>query len=120
MVTESRINLIVNASNAIRPLQRTNDITRKLAGNNRRLQGRIDRTNKSLRATGAAAAVASGGLNAVAGAARNLLLGFGLFKTAEFILFNRSIALLNEDFLNKSSACCFVFIISVLLNLFII
>lgn len=88
MATESRINLIVNASNAIRPLQRTNDITRKLAGNNRRLKGRIDRTNKSLRATGAAAAVASGGLNAVAGAARNLLLGFGLFKTAEFVLFN--------------------------------
>ena len=88
MAAESRVNLIVNASNAIRPLQRTNDITRKLAGNNRRLQGRIDRTNKSLRATGAAAAVASGGLNAVAGAARNLLLGFGLFKTAEFILFN--------------------------------
>ena len=28
MATESRINLIVNASNAIRPLQRTNDITR--------------------------------------------------------------------------------------------
>jgi tape measure domain-containing protein len=88
VATESRINLIVNASNAIRPLQRTNDITRKLAGNNRRLKGRIDRTNKSLRATGAAAAVASGGLNAVAGAARNLLLGFGLFKTAEFVLFN--------------------------------
>ncbi len=88
MATESRINLIVNASNAIRPLQRTNDITRKLAGNNRRLKGRIDRTNKSLRQTGAAAAVASGGLNAVAGAARNLLLGFGLFKTAEFVLFN--------------------------------
>ena len=88
MAAESRVNLIVNASNAIRPLQKTNDITRKLAGNNRRLQGRIDRTNKSLRATGAAAAVASGGLNAVAGAARNLLLGFGLFKTAEFILFN--------------------------------
>ena len=88
MATESRINLIVNASNAIRPLQRTNDITRKLAGNNRRLKGRIDKTNKSLRATGAAAAVASGGLNAVAGAARNLLLGFGLFKTAEFVLFN--------------------------------
>lgn len=88
MAAESRVNLIVNASNAIRPLQRTNDITRKLAGNNRRLKGRIDRTNKSLRATGAAAAVASGGLNAVAGAARNLLLGFGLFKTAEFILFN--------------------------------
>tara|TARA_Y100000004_G_scaffold59041_1_gene65675 strand:+ start:15658 stop:17373 length:1716 start_codon:yes stop_codon:yes gene_type:complete len=88
VATESRINLIVNASNAIRPLQRTNDITRKLAGNNRRLKGRIDRTNKSLRQTGAAAAVASGGLNAVAGAARNLLLGFGLFKTAEFVLFN--------------------------------
>ena len=88
MATESRINLIVNASNAIRPLQRTNDITRKLAGNNRRLKGRIDKTNKSLRATGAAAGVAAGGLNAVAGAARNLLLGFGLFKTAEFVLFN--------------------------------
>ena len=88
MATESRINLIVNASNAIRPLQRTNDITRKLAGNNRRLEQRINRTNKSLRATGGAAAVASNGLNAVAGAARNLLLGFGLFKTAEFILFN--------------------------------
>ena len=88
MAAESRVNLIVNASNAIRPLQRTNDITKKLAGNNRRLKGRIDRTNKSLRATGAAAAVASGGLNAVAGAARNLLLGFGLFKTAEFVLFN--------------------------------
>jgi len=88
VATESRINLIVNASNAIRPLQRTNDITRKLAGNNRRLKGRIDKTNKSLRATGAAAGVAAGGLNAVAGAARNLLLGFGLFKTAEFVLFN--------------------------------
>ncbi len=88
MATESRINLIVNANNAIRPLQRTNDVTRKLAGNNRRLKGRIDKTNKSLRATGAAAGVASGGLNAVAGAARNLLLGFGLFKTAEFVLFN--------------------------------
>ena len=58
-MAQSTVKLIVDAQNAIRPLQRTDQITKQLGKNTDKLKGSLDRSNRSLRNTGRAAKSAS-------------------------------------------------------------
>jgi len=60
-VAQSTVKLIVDAQNAIRPLQRTNDATKELSKNTNKLKDSLNKSNRSIRETGKAAKSASGG-----------------------------------------------------------
>ncbi len=60
-MAQSTVKLIVDAQNAIRPLQRVNQQTQNLNKNTNKLKDSLNKSNTSLRATGRAATSASGG-----------------------------------------------------------
>jgi len=86
-VAQSTVKLIVDAQNAIRPLQRVNEQTKALSKSTDKLKGRLDRGNRSLRDTGRAAKTASAGVGTLVGALKPLLAAFAILGTAKFIFF---------------------------------
>jgi len=87
-VAQANVKLIVDAQNAIAPLKRVNEQTKALSSSTDKLKGRLDGSNRSLKNTGRAAKTASAGVNKLGSAVKNLLIGFSLFKTASFVIFN--------------------------------
>ena len=86
-MAQSTVKLIVDAQNAIRPLQRVNEQTKALSKSTDKLKGRLDRGNRSLRDTGRAAKTASAGVGTLVGALKPLLAAFAILGTAKFIFF---------------------------------
>jgi len=86
-VAQSTVKLIVDAQNAIRPLQRTNDATKQLSKNTDKLKGRLDKSNRSFRETGRSAKTASTGVKSLVGALRPLLAALAVVGSARFVLF---------------------------------
>jgi len=84
-VAQSTVRLIVDAQNAITPLKRVNDQTKKLSQTTDKLKGRLDKSNRSLRDTGRSAKVASTGVKGLVGALRPLLAALAVVGTARFI-----------------------------------
>jgi hypothetical protein len=86
-VAQSTVKLIVDAQNAIRPLQRVNEQTKALSKSTDTLKGRLDKSNSSLRSTGRAAKTASGGVRTLVGALRPLLTALAVIGTGKFVIF---------------------------------
>ena len=84
-MAQSTVKLIVDAQNAIRPLQRVNDQTKALSSNTNKLKGRLDKSNRSLRDTGKSAKQASSGVKTLTGALGPLLKALAVAATARFI-----------------------------------
>ena len=60
-MAQSTVRLIVDAQNAIVPLQRVNKQTQLLSNNTNKLKGRLDKSSRSLKDTGKSAKVAAAG-----------------------------------------------------------
>ena len=84
-MAQSTVRLIVDAQNAIRPLQRTDQITRNLSRNTDKLKGRLDKANRSFHSVGRGAKTASAGVNTLVASLRPLLTALALIGTARFI-----------------------------------
>jgi tape measure domain-containing protein len=84
-VAQSTVRLIVDAQNAIRPLQRTDQITQQLSKNTNKLKGRLDRSSRSLRDTGKSAKVAATGFGTLTKSIAPLLKALAIIGTARFI-----------------------------------
>ena len=84
-MAQSTVRLIVDAQNAIRPLQRTDQITQQLSKNTNKLKGRLDRSNRSFRDQGASARVAAGGVRTLTNSLAPLLKALALAATFRFV-----------------------------------
>ena len=84
-MAQSTVKLIIDAQNAITPLKRVNESTKKLSQNTNKLKGRIDSTNRSLRNTGRSAKAASGGINTLKASVAPLLKILALIGAVRFI-----------------------------------
>ena len=84
-MAQSTVRLIVDAQNAIRPLQRTDQITRQLSKNTDKLKGRLDRSNRSFREQGTSAKVAAGGVQTLTRSIAPLLKALALAATFRFV-----------------------------------
>ena len=86
-MAQSTVKLIVDAQNAIRPLQRVNEQTKALSSSTDKLKGRLDKSNRSLKNTGTSARTASTGVKSLVGALRPLLAALAVVGSARFVLF---------------------------------
>ena len=84
-MAQSTVKLIVDAQNAIRPLQRVNQQTKALSNSTNKLKGRLDRSNRSLRDTGRAAKTASAGVSTLTKAFAPLLAAVSVLGAARFV-----------------------------------
>jgi tape measure domain-containing protein len=84
-VAQSTVKLIVDAQNAIRPLQRVNKETTALSKSTDKLKGRLDKSNRSIRDTGKSATGASAGVKKLTGSLAPLLKALAVAATARFI-----------------------------------
>ena len=84
-MAQSTVKLIVDAQNAIRPLQRVNEQTKALSKSTDKLKGKLDKSNKSIRDTGKAAKTASSGVGTLVGALKPLLAALAVIGTAKFV-----------------------------------
>ncbi len=84
-MAQSTVRLIVDAQNAIAPLKRVNEQTKKLSQSTDKLKGGLDRSNRSLRNTGKAAKTASAGVGTLVGALKPLLAAIAVLGTARFV-----------------------------------
>jgi hypothetical protein len=86
-VAQSTIKLIVDAQNAIVPLQRVNKQTQALSTSTDKLKGRLDRSSRSLNDTGRSAKVAATGFGTLTKSIAPLLKALAVIGAGRFILF---------------------------------
>jgi len=86
-VAQSTVRLIVDAQNAIIPLQRVNKQTQVLNRNTDKLKGRLDRSSRSLKDTGRSAKVAAAGFGTLTKSIAPLLKALAVIGAARFVLF---------------------------------
>ena len=84
-MAQSTVKLIVDAQNAIRPLQQTDRITKTLANNTNKLKGRLDKSSNAFRKNGRSASAAAGGVKTFTRAIGPLLKALALIATARFV-----------------------------------
>ena len=84
-MAQSTVRLIVDASNAINPLKRVNDTTKKLANNTNKLKDRLNKSNRSLRDSGTAAKQASGAFATLNKTLGPLLKALAVAAAARFV-----------------------------------
>ena len=84
-MAQSTVKLIVDAQNAIRPLQRVNQQTQNLNKNTNKLKDSLNKSNTSLRATGRAATSASGGFRTLNKSLGPLLKALAAIAAARFV-----------------------------------
>ena len=87
-MAQANVKIAVDATSAVNKLRQVNTVSKKLSSSTDKLQRSVQRTNRRFRETGAAARSASAGVNRLGAAFRKLLIGFSLFKTASFVIFN--------------------------------
>ena len=86
-MAQSIVKLIVDAQNAIVPLQRVNKQTELLSTNTNKLKGRLDKSSRSLRDTGRSAKTAAAGFGTLTKSIAPLLKALAVIGTARFVLF---------------------------------
>jgi hypothetical protein len=86
-VAQSTVKLIVDAQNAIVPLQRVNKQTQLLSTNTNKLKGRLDKSSRSLKDTGKSAKTAAAGFGTLTKSIAPLLKALAVIGTARFVLF---------------------------------
>ena len=84
-MAQSTVKLIVDAQNAIRPLQRVNEQTKALDQSTKKLKGSLDKGNRSLKNTGNAARSASAGVSTLTKAFAPLLAAVSVLGAARFV-----------------------------------
>jgi tape measure domain-containing protein len=84
-VAQSTVKLIVDAQNAIRPLQRVNEQTKALSSSTDKLKGRLDKSSRSLKDTGRSARTAQTGVKGLVSALKPLLAALAVVGAARFI-----------------------------------
>ena len=84
-MAQSTVKLIVDAQNAIRPLQRVNEQTKALDQSTKRLKGSLDKGNRSLKNTGNAARSASAGVSTLTKTFAPLLAAVSVLGAARFV-----------------------------------
>jgi tape measure domain-containing protein len=87
-LAQANVKIAVDATSAVNKLRQVNTVSKRLSSTTDRLEQSVRRNNKRFRETGAAARTASAGVNRLGAAVRKLLIGFSLFKTASFVIFN--------------------------------
>ena len=87
-MAQANVKIAVDATSAVNKLRQVNQVSKKLSSTTDRLEQSVRRNNRRFRETGAAAKTASAGVNRLGAAVRKLLIGFSLFKTASFVIFN--------------------------------
>ena len=93
-MAQANVKIAVDATSAVNKLRQVNTVSKKLSSSTDKLQRSVQRTNRRFRETGAAARSASAGVNRLGAAFRKLLIGFSLFKTASFVIFNKKMVIL--------------------------
>ena len=86
-MAQSTVKLIVDAQNAIRPLQRVNEQTKALSSNTDKLKGRLDKSNRSLKDTGRSAKTAAAGFGTLTKSIAPLLKALAVISATRFVLF---------------------------------
>ena len=86
-MAQSTVKLIVDAQNAIRPLQRTNDATKELSKNTDKLKNRLEKGKKQFNEFGNNAKKASVGVGSLTKTIRNLAAAFAVIQVGKFIFF---------------------------------
>ena len=86
-MAQSTVKLIVDAQNAIRPLQRVNEQTKALSKSTDKLKGRLENSGKQFNKFGNNAKKASVGVGALTKTVRNLFAAFAVIQTGRFIFF---------------------------------
>jgi len=86
-VAQSTVKLIVDAQNAIRPLQRVNEQTKALSSSTDKLKGRLDKSSRSLKDTGRSAKTAAAGFGTLTKSIAPLLKALAVIGAARFVLF---------------------------------
>ena len=86
-MAQSTVKLIVDAQNAIRPLQRTNDATKELSKNTDKLKKRLGEGKKQFNEFGNNAKKAGVGVSSFTKTIRNLAAAFAVVQTGKFIFF---------------------------------
>lgn len=86
-MAQSTVKLIVDAQNAIVPLQRVNKQTQLLSNNTNKLKGRLDKSSRSLKDTGRSAKTAAAGFGTLTKSIAPLLKALAVIGTAKFVLF---------------------------------
>ena len=86
-MAQSTVKLIVDAQNAIVPLQRVNKQTQLLSTNTNKLKGRLDKSSRSLKDTGKSAKTAAAGFGTLTKSIAPLLKALAVIGTARFVLF---------------------------------
>ena len=84
-MAQSTVKLIVDAQNAIRPLQQTDKVTKTLANNTDKLKNRLDRSSRSFRNNGRAAKSAAGGVKTFTRSIGPLLKALAAIAATRFI-----------------------------------
>ena len=87
-MAQANVKIAVDATSAVNKLRQVNQVSKKLSSTTDRLEQSVRRNNRRFKETGAAARTASAGVNRLGAAVRKLLIGFSLFKTASFVIFN--------------------------------
>jgi len=87
-LAQANVKIAVDATSAVNKLRQVNQVSKKLSSTTDRLEQSVRRNNRRFKETGAAARTASAGVNRLGAAVRKLLIGFSLFKTASFVIFN--------------------------------
>jgi len=87
-LAQANVKIAVDATSAVNKLRQVNQVSKKLSSTTDRLEQSVRRNNRRFRETGAAARTASAGVNRLGAAVRKLLIGFSVFKTASFVIFN--------------------------------
>ena len=86
-MAQSTVKLIVDAQNAIRPLQRVNEQTKALSSSTDKLKGRLDKSNRSLKDTGRSAKTAAAGFGTLTKSIAPLLKALAVISATRFVLF---------------------------------
>ena len=87
-MAQANVKIAVDATSAVNKLRQVNTVSKRLSSTTDRLEKSVQRNNRRFKETGAAARTASAGVNRLGAAVRKLLIGFSLFKTASFVIFN--------------------------------
>ena len=87
-MAQSTVKLIVDAQNAIRPLQRVNEQTKALSSSTNKLKDRLNKSNRSIRESGRAAKSASGGFATLNKSLMPLIKALATIAAARFVFIN--------------------------------
>jgi len=87
-VAQSTVKLIVDAQNAISPLKRVNEQTKALSRSTDKLKNRLNKSNRSIRDSGRAATVASGGFRTLNRSLGPLLKILAAIAATRFVFIN--------------------------------